>query len=520
MSEIVNESLQKVAKGTGIVFLGTIIGLLLAFASKVIVIRYITQSEYGILSLASVLASFFIVISTLGLQAGSTRQIAYYRGKNDILKVRSVVFSAMQMAVTASVLLSLVLFFTSNLISTNIFHSPELATPLKIYSLVIPFTALINIFTSIFRGFDRVGPMVYFENILRNALLPLLLIIVILFGLPFLGVVSVHVAATILSGIAFAIYTMKKSPLPIRVTMGEASAIATPMRKELLFFSLPLLVTAVIGLILGWTDTLMLGYFKTPDVVGLYNAASPLAVFVSSLTLGSMLFIYVPIASQLYSKGLTEELRRNYTVLTKWTTSAGMPLFLIFLLFPEAVLNSFFGANYVPAGIVLRILAIGFLIDNLSGPNGATLMVIGKTRFLMWVALAGAGTNVILNLVLIPPIGIVGASIASLIAIALVNIIRAVKLYSLTKAQPLSKNLLKPMVTSTGLISLIYILTKGVVITLWMLPLLFILFLGIYGLSILLTKSFDREDTRMLLAIEERLGLNLTLIKGFLKRFI
>ena len=43
MSEIVNESLQKIAKGTGIIFIGTFIGMLLAFVGRVIIVRYITQ---------------------------------------------------------------------------------------------------------------------------------------------------------------------------------------------------------------------------------------------------------------------------------------------------------------------------------------------------------------------------------------------------------------------------------------------------------------------------------------------
>ena len=55
MSEIVNQSLQKIAKGTGIIFIGTIIGMFLGFVGRVIVVRYITQSEYGIFSLALVL---------------------------------------------------------------------------------------------------------------------------------------------------------------------------------------------------------------------------------------------------------------------------------------------------------------------------------------------------------------------------------------------------------------------------------------------------------------------------------
>jgi len=53
-----------------------------------------------------------------------------------------------------------------------------------------------------------------------------------------------------------------------------------------------------------------------------------------------------------------------------------------------------------------------------------------------------------------------------------------------------------------------------------MLPLFFILFLAIYGLSLLLTKSFDNEDIMLLLAIEKRTGIDATLIKNILRRFI
>ena len=69
------------------VFTGTIIGMLFGFVSRIIIVRFITQSEYGIYSLALVLMSIFVTISTLGLQEGSTRYIAYFRGKNEEGKV-------------------------------------------------------------------------------------------------------------------------------------------------------------------------------------------------------------------------------------------------------------------------------------------------------------------------------------------------------------------------------------------------------------------------------------------------
>ena len=54
----------------------------------------------------------------------------------------------------------------------------------------------------------------------------------------------------------------------------------------------------------------------------------------------------------------------------------------------------------------------------------------------------------------------------------------------------------------------------------WMLLVLFILYYSIFGLAILFTKSFDKEDIAMLLSMEKRLGLNLTTIKNILKKFI
>lgn len=518
MSKNVNQSLKKIAKGTGIIFTGTIIGLLLAFVSRVIIVRYTTQTEYGIFSLALVLMSIFAMISTLGLQSGVTRQIAYFRGKKDSKKVSGIVISSIQIALVASIFFSIFLFFVSDIISVKAFHSPELSTPLKIFAIAIPFSVFIVIFTSIFRGFDRVEPNVYFQNILRNVLLLPLLGIVILFGLSFLGLLYAYLASIALTCIAFAVYAAKKLPVSVK---GEKNTNVGSLRKELLFFSLPLMVNSILGMIMHWTDTLMLGYFKTPDVVGLYNAALPLANLIP-VVLTSMLFLYVPIASQLYSQNLMGELRRNYAILTKWMFALTLPLFLIIFLFPETVLNILFGARYIQVGLALQIMALGMFIHTFLGPNGATLMIAGKTRFLMWTGLIGAIMNIALNIFLIPLLGIIGAAIASASSLAVINLLNSTRLYLLFRIHPFTKNYIKPILISVLLVFVIFTLVRSVVdgIPFWLLLMFLIIFLGAYGLSILLTKSFDKEDIMMLLTIEKRLGVDLTSIKNILKRFI
>ena len=84
-------------------------------------------------------------------------------------------------------------------------------------------------------------------------------------------------------------------------------------------------------MILRWGNTLILGYFKTAELVGLFNGASLLASFITTV-LTAAGFIFVPIASKLFSKNLMNEMRRTYQILTKWIFSAALPLFFILFL--------------------------------------------------------------------------------------------------------------------------------------------------------------------------------------------
>ena len=513
--QIVDETLKKIVRGASIVFLGTIVGMLLGFGSRLIVVRYITQSEYGIFALAVVFVGIFSTVATLGLAQGATRYIAYFRGKNELSKIKGVVFSSLGFPLIASILLSLVLFFASDILSTRVFDEPELSTPLKIFSAAIPFSVLTGMLITIYRGFDRVDVKVYFQDILHGALFPLLLGGVILLGLAFLGVLYASLAATVITFIAFAIYTIRKPPLPMKG--GES---ASPMGKELLLFSLPLLASSMLGIILLWTDTIMLGYFKTASDVGLYNGALPLARLIP-IPLTSMAFIYVPVVSQLYSRGLMNEMKRSYQVLTKWIFVLSFPLFLLLLLFPITTLSFLFGYQYAEAAQALRILSLGLMVHTFLGANGMALLVMGNTRLLMWASLLGAALNVVLNATLIPPLGITGAAIASMVSYLAINVFVSIRLYQLYKIHPFTRNYLKPIIASGIIIFIIYMLfTSLFTIQFWMLPPFLVLFLAIYGLSLLLTKSFDNEDISLLLAIEKRTGVDATLIKNILRKFL
>jgi len=101
------------------------------------------------------------------------------------------------------------------------------------------------------------------------------------------------------------------------------------------------------------------------------------------------------------------------------------------------------------------------------------------------------------------------------------NIIRTAKVYSLCRAHPFSTNLLKPAIVCVALALLIQAIAQHfLTINWWLLVILFVVYLGIYGLATLFTRSFDKEDIALLLEIEKRSGVNAAPVKKILRRFL
>jgi len=517
MSKTADQSLVEIAGGTGFFFLGTVVVMLCGFVGRVLLARFFTQTEYGIYSLTIVLMHILVIFSMLGLHEGLPRQIAYYRGKGDEPKVSGVIGSALKMAIVAGVPVSLALFFSSDIISTKAFHDPGLSISLKIFSVAIPFFILIQMLSGVFRGFGKVKPKVYFMDVLRNGLFILLLALVIVLKLPFEGALFACSISFIITGVSFAIYTKKRAAFSMK---GEGSLVFNSIDRELLLFSLPLTLVYTLNDIMQYTDTIMIGFFKTIYDVGLYNAAVPISQFVNLLA-SSMIFIYKPIVTGLYSQGAMIDIKQIYQSSTKWLMLLAFPIFLIIFLFPKPVIGFLFGQEYVGASPALQILALSSLSVPLLGPQGSTLMAMGKNNLLMYIAVAGAITNIILNLILVPLMGITGAAVATLVSWGGVQLINLILLYKIAGIHPFSQKLFKPMAVSlVASLAIYFVVEHFFTVTAWMLPVLAILFFIIYFVATLLTRSFDDQALNFVVAMETRTGIDLSLLKAILGRFM
>jgi O-antigen/teichoic acid export membrane protein len=513
----IDESLHKIAKGASLVFIGLLGTILAVFIGKLIIIRYWTEDEYGIFSIALTILILLSTISTLGLSFGLSRSIAYIRGKREFEKIPDLIFTSLLICIIVSVVSSSIIFLFSDYISLNIFHEPRLSLPLKIFSIPIPFLTLINVIISIFRGFDNVKPTVIFSQLLWNILFPIFLIIIIFLNKTFINIFYAAIASIIITWLILILYTTRSVK---KIKFPPLKLYKSKINKEIIFFSLPLLGASIFSLLITWTDTLILGVISGTYFVGLYNGVLPLALFIT-FPLSALITIFVPIFSGLYAKKQFPEIKRNFSILTKWLSLTTTPIFMIFLLYPNQIINFLFGPNYVIAADVLRILAIGFMINTFFGPNGATLISMGRSYFILIATFSAAVLNIILNFSLIPIYGMIGAALASALSMLYINLIRGVKLYSINKVHPLNKNFFKPMLLTFPVIILLYLLLDNlIIVNIWMIPIIFILYYILYIGAILFTKSVDQEDLKMLEIIEQRTGIKQKLIRKMIKKFL
>jgi len=516
-TSILNHSLQNIVKGTSLVLVGTILLYFFVFIAGVLIARNWTENYVGVLSLAYSIFTICVTISTMGFAKGLVYYISRSRSKNELNKLPDYIITSIVVSITISIILALSLFFSSEILAKKVFNEILIIEPLKIFAIALPFFVLNIIIASIFRGFEKIRPYVYFKYILEGALFPIFYGIIIFLDLDFIYVFYSYLLVGIIVTLCLVIYALKKLPKTFRYSI---KSIFSPTSKDLIFYSIPLFAAAILHLITTWTSTLMLGTFKGTAEVGFYHVASPFAVFIA-FPYGALAITFVPVFSGLYAKEKFDEIRSNYLILTKWICLLTLPIFLILFLFPELTLTVFVGSNYLPSADALRILSVIFIFMNFAGACGSALVAMGKSRFIMFSTLVGAVLGIILNYELIQIYGFIGAAIGISGTYFFITLANALKLFISYKIKPFNLNLLKPAVLLIVLIMPIYFFTRQILpYNFGSLVLLFLLFCGVLILSVLLTKSIDKEDLEMLVGLERKTGIKTTWLRNFLSKFV
>lgn len=431
--------LNKIGKGATVFILGVIISKLFGIFYKALAARTGTYN-YGVLSLGIGIFGFFGALATMGLDLGVTKYIAYYRNKMEEAKIKGIITSALKLAFGVAVILSITGLILSEIISVKIFHNTDLTNVLRILFLILPLDAMRRIFIGATKAFQYVKYEIYSKDMIENAVKVSLTIIVVLMGAKLIGL-SLAFAAGIVASFLMIAYFTEKKVFPIFKT----KIISIKQYGELFNYSWPLMFTSLLFLLSLWTDSFLIGYFMDASMVGIFNAAGPIAFLVYQFP-QALMAIFLPIITDLKAKGDIQELESLYKTITRWLFVTGLMVVTAVIIFSQDIIGLIFGENYLQATIPLMILVTGYFLNSVVFGAQRILMAYDRTKLIFLDTIISFILNISIAVVLIPKYGLIGAAIATASSFTFLSLLTLIQTRYVIKLKTFEKKYLFQLV--------------------------------------------------------------------------
>ena len=400
-------------------FIFKIIGSLLGYVFLLLVTRNAGAAAWGIFVLCLAILNIASILSRFGVDTALLRFVSQLQGKTS--EIKGVYLQGISFVLVLSIISSVLLFFSSNIIAELVFHQPNLTLYIKIIAFaLIPFT-IIHINAQTYRGLKRIKEFAFFQHISK------FLLAVVIFTLLFYFTAIDVIIIPIYSFLAAVFIVMILSGFGLVKIFKGIQSIRTFSHKEIVKISYPMMLSSSVLLLIAWTDTIMLGIYKTEADVGVFYVALKLAM-ITGIVLGAVNSIVAPKLSETFNNNKMEEFR----ILIKQPTSiiffVSLPILIILFLFPEFLL-SLFGQEFAIAKTTLLILLIGQAVNVMSGSVGFILQMTGRENIYQNILLMALVCNILLNILLIPKFGIEGAAIASAFSMIFWNLSSVLYIY-------------------------------------------------------------------------------------------
>lgn len=489
------DDLKQLLGDSVLVLFSRIAVLLTTFLTHTILVRNLEPGIFGTLSLALTIISVSAGFAKIGMGQTVARFISSSNSgeANEYISIGISV-------VLISGLLFIGGIYTFSQPFESLFSSDGLSDFLRALVLLVILRPLAEVLLGIIRGFEKTK-----HKIVYNDLLPQFISLPVLFYFLFqnkiiFGSILYYLMRSILrvSLLSLSLYGWEEweysFSLPTRERFSDTFSFAWPLAFE-----------SLVVVFLGSIDILMLGWLMSSDSVGFYKSIQPVSKTILFL-LQALAFIYLPIATRYFVDNKFNKLDSVYKTSTRWVSYATFPLFLFYVLFGREFIRVIFTQEYVVASVPLAILSFGMYSRVISGPNGMTIKAINRTREDLLASIGALMTNILLNYVLIPPYGLIGAAIATSLGYLIYNVIDLTIIYKYTGVTPFHWDLFKPIIPTTvtvvgldQLVPLSNVSFVGLVV-------LGILICIIHFVSIILTVGLTSEDKMLIQNLQESEG--------------
>jgi O-antigen/teichoic acid export membrane protein len=407
------KSIKDILSKSSKVFILRVISIISGFYLMYLITNIYGSEGMGVFALSQTILMIMVMFSVFGTDTASLKYCAEYFSENNYNKLNSFYFRILKFVLILSIGFSIIIFFTRAGISV-FFNEQLLSQSLFFISLSILPMSFININSESLRGVREYN----LYTSIRYVLVPLFAILFIYIlnnNSDILTPIKAYVLSIYLISFISFIFWFKK------IKVFKYFSNINSNFNDLVKFSFPVLISNSMLLLIQWVDIIILGYFETSNIVGIYSVIMKISLF-SSIILFSINSIVASEFSRLYSLNKMDDLKLIIRKSSKVIFFITIPILIFIVCFSEFILG-YFGTEFVAANKTLYILIIGQFINILCGSVGYILMMTDKQSVFKNIMIFSTFINIIMNIILIPLYSINGAAIASSVSLILWNIL-------------------------------------------------------------------------------------------------
>jgi O-antigen/teichoic acid export membrane protein len=438
----------------------------------VLLARRLGTDGFGQYSFAVSFISFFALLAGFGFTDLLIR---------DVAKNKSLASKYVNNILSLRIILSIIAFITLLSISFFIGKSHILTIAIYIFGIDLIVSGFTTSMRSLFYAYERME----FDSVLKiidKILWGGLILFVIFNNLSILNIALATLSATSL-GLVITYFVVSKKITKIR---PEADII---FWKKIIIAALPFALTGIFSLINFRIDQVMLSFMTNDFLVGTYAAAYKIIDILAILPSIVLTALY-PVFSRYYETNKIL-LKKTFNLSLRYVITLSIPIVVGIFLLSNKIIALIYGTDYLESISVLKVLIFISLVSFANTPLFVLLNAIGKQKITMMNVGFTALANVIMNLLLIPQFGIIGAAIATIVSEMTFFILSYYQIRKSGFKLNIITKTYKPLVASIVMGFFIWYFLN------WSIFILIPVGATIYFIVLFLLKEFSKEDFEM-----------------------
>ena len=434
---IADRYLTTFARGGAGSLVGVVASALFGLALVFVVTRSFTRAEVGAFFETVALFTIATTVSVWGADIGLVRTIPRFlvldRGEHTRPLIRIAVGSVFAIAIVLATAMAALAGPVSELVTSGMART-AVEPVIRAAAPFVPVAAVFAVVLAATRGMGRMGPTNVIDRSGRAAAQPIFALAVAVLGL---GTVALVVAWALPYAIGCLVAGLWLTRALKRTTVEprrDTAPVGRALFAEFWRFAAPRGLAGVFAVAVLWLDTLLIGALRSTQEAGVYAAATRFLIF-GGFAAQAVIQAIGPTLSELLTRREPEAAAAVYRTGTAWSMALGWPVYLTLAIFAPTLL-SVLGPGYAGAEDALRILAVAMLFASGVGPVDIALLMAGKSSWNLLNTAAAVAVNVVLNLLLIPRLGITGAAIAWAASIVVNNLVPLIQVRRLVGLHP------------------------------------------------------------------------------------